>query len=104
MAGAIIQWLRDGLGLIERASDVEQLTESVPYDQSEVMVPGFTGLGAPCWDPTARAAIFGMTRDTGAKQLVAAAIPSVALQSAGLLRALARDGVEVNTPPVDGGV
>lgn len=104
MAGAIIQWLRDGLGLIERASDVEQLTESVPYDQSEIMVPAFTGLGAPYWDPNARAAIFGMTRDTGAKQLVAAAIHSVALQSADLLRAMERDGVEVNTLRVDGGM
>src|SRR5690625_2802055 len=97
MAGALYQWLRDCLGLIERASDVEQLSESVPYDQSEIMVPAFTGLGAPYWDPNARAAIFGMTRDTGAKQLVAAAIHSVALQSADLLRAMERDGVEVNT-------
>src|SRR5690625_5801685 len=68
------------------------------------MVPAFTGLGAPYWDPDARAAIFGMTRDTGAKQLVAAAIHSVALQSADLLRAMERGGVEVNTLRVDGGV
>src|SRR5690625_7090652 len=104
MAGAIIQWLRDGLGLIERASDVEQLTESVPYDQSEIMVPAFTGLGAPYWDPNARAAIFGMTRDTGAKQLVDAAIHSVALQSADLLRDMERDWVKVNTLRVVGGI
>lgn len=104
MAGAIVQWLRDGLGIIENAADVEALAESVPYDQSEIMVPAFTGLGAPYWDPNARAAIFGMTRDTGAKQLVAAAIHSVALQTEDLLRAMVQDGIEVKTLRVDGGM
>src|SRR5690625_5621312 len=88
---------------MELDSDEEHLSESVPYDQSEIMVPAFTGLGAPYWDPDARAAIFGMTRDTGAKQLVAAAIHSVALQSADLLRAMERDGGEGNTRRVEGG-
>lgn len=104
MAGAIVQWLRDGLGLIESAADVEALAESVPHDQSEIMVPAFTGLGAPYWDPNARAAIFGMTRDTGIKQLVAAAIHSVALQTEDLLRAMVQDGIEVKTLRVDGGM
>ncbi|MDQ2077776.1 glycerol kinase GlpK [Marinimicrobium sp. ABcell2] len=104
MAGAIIQWLRDSLGLLEKSSDAEKLAESVPHDQSEIMVPAFTGLGAPYWDPDARAAIFGMTRDTGAKQLVAAAIHSVALQTEDLLRAMVKDGIEVKTLRVDGGM
>src|SRR5690554_522792 len=104
MAGAIIQWLRDGLGLIERASDVEQLTQSVPYDQSELMVPAFTGLGAPYWDPNARAAIFGMTRDTGKEQIAAAALRSVAYQTQDLLQAMADDGQHIQELKVDGGM
>lgn len=104
MAGAIIQWLRDGLGLITKASDTESLARAVRHDQSEIMVPAFTGLGAPYWDPDARAAIFGMTRDTGVSHMVAAAIRSVALQTEDLMRAMVQDGIDVKSLRVDGGM
>lgn len=104
MAGAIIQWLRDGLGIIEKAADTEELAKSIRHDQSEIMVPAFTGLGAPYWDPDARAAIFGMTRDTGVAQMVAAAIRSVAFQTEDLLQAMVQDGIEVKSLRVDGGM
>lgn len=104
MAGAIIQWLRDGLGVIDKAADTEELAQSIRHDQSEIMVPAFTGLGAPYWDPDARAAIFGMTRDTGVAQMVAAAIRSVAFQTEDLLQAMVQDGIEVKSLRVDGGM
>ncbi|TGG91647.1 glycerol kinase GlpK [Natronospirillum operosum] len=104
MAGAIIQWLRDGLGIIDKADDTEELAQSIRHDQSEIMVPAFTGLGAPYWDPDARAAIFGMTRDTGVAQMVAAAIRSVAFQTEDLLQAMVQDGIEVKSLRVDGGM
>ncbi len=104
MAGAIIQWLRDGLGLIEKAADTEAMVKTIRHNQSEIMVPAFTGLGAPYWDPDARAAIFGMTRDTGAAQLVAAAIRSVAFQTEDLLQAMVQDGISVKSLRVDGGM
>ena len=104
MAGAIIQWLRDGVGILKDAADSESLARSVTHEQSEIMVPAFTGLGAPYWDPDARAAIFGMTRDTGAAQLVAAAIRSVAFQTEDLLQAMVQDGIEVKSLRVDGGM
>lgn len=104
MAGAIIQWLRDGLHLIDRASDTEGLAKAIGHQQSEIMVPAFTGLGAPYWDPDARAAIFGMTRDTGVAEMVAAAIRSIAYQTEDLLRAMVQDGIEVRALRVDGGM
>jgi glycerol kinase len=104
MAGAIIQWLRDALGILDTAAQSEWLARSVDYSQSEIMVPAFTGLGAPYWEPEARAAIFGMTRDTRRNQLAAAALRSVAYQSDDLLRAMAEDGQPVATLRVDGGM
>lgn len=104
MAGATIQWLRDSLGVLETAAESETLAQGVPYTQSEMLVPAFTGLGAPYWDPNARAALFGMTRGTGRKQIAAAALKSVALQSYDLLRAMADDGQRVATLRVDGGM
>lgn len=104
MAGAIIQWLRDGLGIIDKASDTEGMAKAIRHSQSEIMVPAFTGLGAPYWDPDARAAVFGMTRDTGAAEMVAAAIRSVTLQTEDLLRAMVQDGIEVKSLRVDGGM
>jgi glycerol kinase len=104
MAGAVVQWLRDGLGLLQRAEDSAEMAADIGYDQSEIMVPAFTGLGAPYWDPDARAAIFGMTRDTGPKQLVAAALRSVALQTQDLLMAVQQDGIAVKNMRVDGGM
>lgn len=104
MAGAIIQWLRDSLGVLATAAQSETLAQDVPYSQSEVLIPAFTGLGAPYWDPDARAALFGMTRDTGPKQIAAAALKSVALQSHDLLNAMVEDGQQIHTLRVDGGM
>ena len=104
MAGAIIQWLRDSLGILETAAESETLAQVVPYSQSEILVPAFTGLGAPYWDANARAAFVGMTRATGRKQIVAAALKSVALQSHDLLQAMAEDGQQVASLRVDGGM
>ena len=104
MAGAIVQWLRDSLGVLDSAAQSEALADGVPYQQSEIMVPAFTGLGAPYWDPDARAAIFGMTRDTGRKELAAAALKSVAMQSSDLLQAMEEDGQKITALRVDGGM
>lgn len=104
MAGAIVQWLRDNLGILDNAAQSEALAEGVSYQQSEIMVPAFTGLGAPYWDPDARAAIFGMTRNTGRKELAAAALKSVAMQSSDLLQAMEEDGQKITTLRVDGGM
>ncbi|RTE86550.1 MULTISPECIES: glycerol kinase GlpK [Gammaproteobacteria] len=104
MAGAIMQWLRDKLGILQKASDSEQLAQNVPWQQSEILVPAFTGLGAPYWDPHARAAILGMTRDTGKEQIAAAGLRSVALQTQDLMRAMTEDGQTIETLKVDGGM
>lgn len=104
MAGAIVQWLRDKLGIIKTAAETEQLAEGIDCQQSEILIPAFTGLGAPYWEPNARAAIFGMTRDTGKKQLSAAALRSVALQTRDLLKAMVADGQTIDMIKVDGGM
>ncbi|RUO33860.1 glycerol kinase GlpK [Aliidiomarina soli] len=104
MAGAIIQWLRDSLGVLSTSAESETLAEGVDYQQSEILVPAFTGLGAPYWDPDARAALFGMTRDTGREELAAAALKSVAMQSQDLLQAMADDGQPATRLRVDGGM
>ena len=104
-AGAAVQWLRDGLGIIDSASQTEALASSVDDNQGVYLVPAFTGLGAPHWDPEARAAIFGLTRDTGRAQLVRAALESVCYQTADLLNAMATDsGRTLQTLRVDGGM
>lgn len=104
MAGAIVQWLRDKLGIIEEAAETESLSEGVSWQQSEMLIPAFTGLGAPYWDPDARAALFGMTRDTGRSQIAAAALRSVTLQTRDLLQAMDDDGQAVEELRVDGGM
>ncbi|MCC5879662.1 MAG: glycerol kinase GlpK [Idiomarina sp.] len=104
MAGAIVQWLRDSLGMLDNAAQSEALAEGVSYQQNEILVPAFTGLGAPYWVPEARAAIFGMTRDTGRKELAAAALKSVAMQSSDLLQAMVDDGQVIKKLRVDGGM
>ena len=91
MAGAIVQWLRDGLGLVEKASDTQSLAQAANPDNATVLVPAFTGLGAPHWAPEARAAFFNMTRDTSREDIVRAALESVSLQTADLLRAMQED-------------
>jgi len=104
IAGAVVQWLRDGLGLIENSADIEQLATSVPDSDGVVVVPAFTGLGAPHWDPYARGAIFGITRGTSAGHLARAAVESMAFQTCDLLDAMQKDaGVDLSMLKVDGG-
>jgi glycerol kinase len=104
MAGATMQWIRDGLKLIDKAADSEALAEQTSDDLSVYLVPAFTGLGAPYWDPDARGAIFGMTRDTGVKEIVTAALLSVCYQTRDLVDAIAADGASLQTLRVDGGM
>jgi glycerol kinase len=91
VAGAAVQWLRDGLKLIGQAGDSEPLAAGI-YDTGGVyLVPAFVGLGAPHWDPDARAAILGLTRDSGIPQIVRAALESVGYQTQDLMTAMAAD-------------
>lgn len=102
--GAAIQWLRDGLGLINNAAESENLARSVKDTGGVYMVPAFTGLGAPHWDSAARGIICGITRGTVRAHIVRAALESIAFQSADLVSAMERDaGVKVNMLRVDGG-
>ncbi|MFT4100305.1 MAG: glycerol kinase GlpK [Burkholderiaceae bacterium] len=104
IGGAVVQWLRDGLGAIQKSSDIEALAESVPDSGGVVMVPAFTGLGAPYWRPKAKGAVFGLTRGTGIGHIARAALESIAFQSAALLDAMRRDAVTpVTELRVDGG-
>jgi len=104
VAGAVVQWLRDGIGLIRSAADVEALAASVPDSGGVVLVPAFTGLGAPHWDPYARGALLGVTRGTTAAHLARAALEGIAFQVADVLAAMAADsGVAVAELRVDGG-
>ncbi len=104
MAGATIQWIRDGLQLISNAKETQSLAEETGADNSVYMVPAFTGLGAPYWDPEARGAIFGLSRDTGIKEIVTAGLQSVCYQTRDLLQAMAQDGVKPASLRVDGGM
>src|SRR6202011_391751 len=103
-AGAAIQWLRDGLGLISQASDIEALAASTPHSGGVYLVPAFTGLGAPYWDPDARAAIIGLTRASTRNEIARATLDSVAYQTYDLLEAIAADGLRPGTLKVDGGM
>jgi glycerol kinase len=104
VAGAVVQWLRDGLGIIRSAGEIEALAASVPDSGGVVLVPAFTGLGAPHWDPYARGALVGITRGTTAAHLARAALEAIAFQVADLLEAMAADsGVPVAELRVDGG-
>lgn len=103
-AGAAIQWLRDGLGLISRPSDVESLAASVPSTGGVYLVPAFTGLGAPYWDADARAAIVGLSRASSRGEIARAALDSVAYQTTDLLDAMAADGLRPVNLKVDGGM
>ncbi len=104
MAGATMQWLRDGLHLFKDAADTEALARQAHADSSIMFVPAFTGLGAPYWDADARGAIFGLNRDTGIQELVSAALLSVCYQTRDLQEAMAADGVRPQTLRVDGGM
>ena len=106
VAGAAVQWLRDGLKVIGDAAETEALAASLDGAGAGgvYMVPAFTGLGAPHWDPDARGAIFGLTRGAGPAELARAALESVALQSHDLLEAVRADGVAPASLKVDGGM
>lgn len=104
IAGAAVQWLRDALHMIQHASVTEVLARSIRDTQGVYLVPAFTGLGAPYWDPLARGAIFGLTRDTGAAHIVRAALESVCYQTRDLLDAMAEDAPAATELRVDGGM
>jgi glycerol kinase len=104
VAGAAVQWLRDGLGIITSAEQTEALAASLDSNHGVYLVPAFTGLGAPHWDPDARGAIFGITRATGPAQLVRATLESVCYQTFDLLEAQRRDGLTPTKLRVDGGM
>ncbi|MEX1033379.1 MAG: glycerol kinase GlpK [Cellvibrionaceae bacterium] len=104
VAGAAIQWLRDGLHLIESAGETEALAQQTRADHGVFLVPAFTGLGAPYWDPQARGAIFGLTRDTGIREIVSAGLQSVCYQTKDLQKAMENDGLRPTTLRVDGGM
>ena len=104
MAGATMQWLRDSLHLISHVEQSQALAQSLKGENPVYLVPAFTGLGAPHWQPDARGAIVGLTRDSGIKEIVTAALASVAYQTQDLLTALAQDGVQTTQLRVDGGM
>jgi glycerol kinase len=106
VAGAAVQWLRDGLKLFQRADETEALARAAsPSARSVFLVPAFTGLGAPYWDPQARGALLGLTRDTGIAEIVRAALEAVCFQTRDLTDALAADGVpKLTVLRVDGGM
>ncbi len=104
VAGAAVQWLRDGLGIIERSSDVEALAASVAHNEGVYFVPAFTGLGSPHWDAYARGAIVGLTRGSTRAHIARAALESIAFQSADVLDAMQNDsGRALTQLRVDGG-
>ncbi len=103
-AGTVVQWLRDRLGLVATAEETAAVAESLTTSGGVYLVPAFTGLGAPWWDPDARGALIGITRDTGRAEIVRAALESVALQTRDLADAFAEDGVPLAALRVDGGM
>src|SRR6188508_2733778 len=104
IGGAVVQWLRDGLGIIRQSSDVEALALSVPDSGGVYLVPAFAGLGAPHWDPYARGIIVGLTRGSNAGHIARAAVESIAFQVADLLQAVRDDAaIDMSELRVDGG-
>jgi glycerol kinase len=104
VAGAVVQWLRDGLGFFKSSSEIEALANSVLDAGDVFIVPAFTGLGAPHWDPQARGSIFGLTRGTTRAHIARAALESIAFQSADILEAMQKDaGKTLKELRVDGG-
>ncbi|MGH8832629.1 MAG: glycerol kinase GlpK [Polaromonas sp.] len=100
VGGAVVQWLRDGLHAIKGSGEVQALAQSVPDSGGVMMVPAFTGLGAPYWKPDARGTITGLTRGTTVAHIARAALESIAYQSAALLQAMSRDAVSAGAAPV----
>jgi glycerol kinase len=104
-AGTAIQWLQDGLGLIESAAETDTYAKTSTDSSGVIFVPAFTGLGAPHWDPHARGSIYGLTRNSSPADLVRAALESIGYQSAELLDVLITDGdTDISTLRVDGGM
>lgn len=104
VAGAAVQWLRDGLRLFPDAADTEAIAERYSVSDGVYLVPAFTGLGAPYWDPEARGAILGLTRDSGIGHIVTATLQSVCFQTQDLISAMREDGATLKTLRVDGGM
>lgn len=104
IAGAGVQWLRDGLGVIKTASATEGLARGLASNNGVYIVPAFTGLGAPYWRPDVRGAIFGLTRASGPAELARAMVESVCYQTNDLFEAMAQDGVKPSSLRVDGGM
>ncbi|MBG9388572.1 glycerol kinase GlpK [Caenimonas aquaedulcis] len=100
VGGAVVQWLRDGLRAIKGSGEVQGLAESVPDSGGVMVVPAFTGLGAPYWKPDARGTITGLTRGTTLAHIARASLESIAYQSAALLQAMSRDAVAAGAAPV----
>jgi glycerol kinase len=104
IAGAVVQWLRDGLGIIQKSSDVEALAAKVETNEGVYVVPAFTGLGAPHWNQDARGTIVGLTRGTNASHIARAALESIAYQTMDVLKAMEADsGISIKELRVDGG-
>jgi glycerol kinase len=110
IAGAVVQWLRDGLRIIREAGETQGLAEAADPEQGIVLVPAFTGLGAPWWNPDCRGAVFGLTRNSGPAELARAALESVGFQTRDLIEAMADDwrgaagDAALSTLRVDGGM
>jgi glycerol kinase len=104
IAGAVVQWLRDGLGIIRTAAEIEALALSVPHNDGVYLVPAFAGLGAPHWNAHARGTLFGVTRGTTSAHIARAALDSIAYQSLDVLKAMEADsGIRIDELRVDGG-
>jgi len=104
VAGAVVQWLRDGLGILQNSSEVEDLARQVSSTDGVYLVPAFVGLGAPYWDPYARGTIVGLTRGTSKAHLARAALEAIAYQSKDVLEAMEADSrLQLSELRVDGG-
>ena len=104
IAGAAVQWLRDGLGLIAKSADIEALAKRANARHGVYMVPAFVGLGAPYWDADARGAILGLTRDSGPGEIASAILDAVCYQTRDLVEAMRGDGAQIAELRVDGGM
>jgi len=104
IAGAGVQWLRDEMQLIDHAAETQAICEGLNDNHGVYLVPAFTGLGAPYWEPDVRGALFGLTRDTGRAHVVRATVESVVYQTHDLFTAMAKDGAQPKSLRVDGGM
>ena len=104
IAGAGLQWLRDKIKLIKSVKDTEKIIKSLKNNNKIYLVPAFTGLGAPYWEPDARGLIYGLTRDTSGKEIIRATLESVAYQTYDLFNAMKNDGIKPNLIKIDGGM